>query len=175
MSGLIGSTFTPPVRLVPARSVTKSVRKVWSLAARRIFRRCPQVKKHLWGGEIRVDGCFASAVGKHGDEKVIGEYVRKQGQQYYKRHSDHQLALLIPRSLRRSSSWNQARLPKSDNRGPQISSLWSSFNLPALACAVANLPAPACAVVPRNREHAGWFGLRQSSPLRAGWIFHSDY
>ena len=81
------------VQSVPTYSVTKIVRMVKSLTAREIFRRCPQVKKQLWGGEFWTDGYFASTVGKHGDEAMIGKYVKNQGKQYQKLYSDHQLAL----------------------------------------------------------------------------------
>ncbi len=66
---------------------------VKSLTAREIFRRCPQVKKQLWGGEFWTDGFFASTIGKHGDEEMIGKYVKNQGNEYHKLHSNHQLAL----------------------------------------------------------------------------------
>ncbi len=39
------------VQSVPMYSVTKRVRIIKSLTAREIFRRCPQVKRQLWGGE----------------------------------------------------------------------------------------------------------------------------
>ena len=81
------------VQSVPTYSVTKIVRMVKSLTAREIFRRCPQVKKQLWGGEFWADGYFASTVGKHGDEATIANYVKNQGNEYHKLHSDHQLAL----------------------------------------------------------------------------------
>lgn len=81
------------VQSVPTYSVTRVVRMVKSLTAREIFSRCPQVKKHLWGGEFWTDGYFASTVGKHGDEAMIGKYVKNQGKEYHKLHSDHQLAL----------------------------------------------------------------------------------
>ncbi|MBK3843293.1 IS200/IS605 family transposase, partial [Paraburkholderia aspalathi] len=35
----------------------------------------------------------ASTVGKHGDEQMIGRYVKNQGKEYSKLYSDHQLAL----------------------------------------------------------------------------------
>jgi REP element-mobilizing transposase RayT len=54
------------------------------LTAREIFRRCPHVKKILWGGEFWSAGYFASTVGKHGDEAMIGNYVKGQGGQYQK-------------------------------------------------------------------------------------------
>lgn len=81
------------VQVVPTYSVSKIVQMVKSLTAREIFRRCPQVKKQLWGGEFWSDGYFASTVGKHGDEEMIGRYVKNQGKEYNKLHSDHQLAL----------------------------------------------------------------------------------
>ena len=82
------------VQSVPTYSVTKLVMLIKSLTAREIFRRCPQVKKKLWGGEFWTDGYFASTVGKHGDESMIGNYVKKQGVQPYKKlHADYQLAL----------------------------------------------------------------------------------
>jgi len=81
------------VQSVPTYSVTKIVMMVKSLTAREVFRLCPQVKKQLWGGEFWTDGYFASTVGKHGDETMIGRYVKSQGMEYHKLHSDHQLTL----------------------------------------------------------------------------------
>jgi len=81
------------VQSVPTYSVTKLVILIKSLTAREVFHRCPQVKKMLWGGEFWSDGYFASTVGKHGDETMIGNYVKGQGGTYQKLHSDHQLAL----------------------------------------------------------------------------------
>ncbi len=81
------------VQTVPTYSVTKLVTLIKSLTAREIFRRCPYVKKMLWGGEFWSDGYFASTVGKHGDETMIGDYVKGQGGTYQKLHSDYQLAL----------------------------------------------------------------------------------
>lgn len=81
------------VQSVPTYSVTKIVTIVKSLTAREIFKRCPQVKKQLWGGEFWTDGYFASTVGKHGNEDMIGRYVKNQGNEYTKLHEDRQLAL----------------------------------------------------------------------------------
>ena len=63
------------------------------MAAREIFKRCPQTKKKRWGGEFWSDGYFVSTVGKHGDEQGIGKYVQNPGKTYQKLHSDYQLAL----------------------------------------------------------------------------------
>jgi len=81
------------VQTVPTYSVTKVVTMIKSVTAREIFRRCPHVKNQLWGGELWTDGYFASTVGKHGNENMIGNYVKRQGQTYNKVHEDHQWAL----------------------------------------------------------------------------------
>lgn len=66
------------VQSVPTYSVTKLVRLIKSITARELFRRCPDVKKQLWGGEFWSDGYFSSTVGKHGDENMIASYVKNQ-------------------------------------------------------------------------------------------------
>lgn len=81
------------VQSVPTYSVTKVVTLIKSLTAREIFKRCPDVKKQLWGEEFWTDGYFTSSVGKHGNEEMIGKYVKNQGMQYQKLHEDNQLAL----------------------------------------------------------------------------------
>ena len=78
------------VQSVPTYSVTSLVKMIKSLTAREIFKRCPHVKKQLWGGEFWSDGCFASTVGKHGDEEVISRYVKEQGEDYLKLYKQAQ-------------------------------------------------------------------------------------
>ena len=81
------------VQSVPTYSVTKLVKLIKSLTAKEVFRCCPQVKQKLWGGEFWSDGYFASTVGKHGDEGMIANYVKNQGNEYLKLHRDEQLTL----------------------------------------------------------------------------------
>ena len=81
------------VQSVPSYSVTKIVTLIKSLTAREVFKKCPEVKKKLWGGEFWSDGYFASSVGKHGDEASIATYVKNQGGVYQALHKDHQLRL----------------------------------------------------------------------------------
>jgi len=61
--------------------------------SRSVQARCPKVKKLLWGGEMWADGYYAGTVGKHGNEDMIGNYVKGQGGTYQKRYSDYQLSL----------------------------------------------------------------------------------
>ena len=81
------------VQSVPTYSVTKLVTMIKSLSAKEVFKRCPQVKQQLWGGEFWSDGYFASTVGKHGDERLIAQSVKDQGNHYLQLHRDEQLTL----------------------------------------------------------------------------------
>ena len=81
------------VQSVPSYSVTKIVRVLKSVTTREIFSRCPHVKKKLWGGEFWTDGYYASTAGRHGDERVIGNYVKGQGQEYRQIHIENQPGL----------------------------------------------------------------------------------
>jgi putative transposase len=47
---------------VPTYSVTKIVTMLKSITSREVFKRCPQVKKKLWGGEFWTDGYFVNTV-----------------------------------------------------------------------------------------------------------------
>jgi putative transposase len=81
------------VQSVPPYNVTKIVTMIKSLTAREVFKRCPQVKKKLWGGEFWTDGYYGSTVGKHGNENTISDYVKEQGRKYQKLYEDRQLSL----------------------------------------------------------------------------------
>ncbi len=81
------------VQTVPTYSVTGLVKMIKSLTAREIFKRCPHVKKQLWGGEFWSDGYFASTVGKKGDEGPIARYVKEPGREYLQLHQSQQLSL----------------------------------------------------------------------------------
>lgn len=81
------------VQSVPMYSVTKIVKMVKNITAREIFKNCPHVKRLLWGGEFWTDGYFASTVGKHGDENVISNYVKEQGNKYSRLYQNSQLEL----------------------------------------------------------------------------------
>ena len=81
------------VQAIPKYSVTKLVTMIKSITAREVFKKCPYVKSQSWGGEFWSDGYFASTVGKHGDENMISNYVKNQGQDYEKVHQNLELAL----------------------------------------------------------------------------------
>ena len=67
------------IQSVPTYSPKKIIQIVKSITAREVFAKCPQVKKKLWGGEFWSDGYYVATVSEHGNEAVIGKYVREQG------------------------------------------------------------------------------------------------
>ena len=82
------------VQSVPLYSPKRIVQLIKSITAREIFRRCPEVKKQLWGGEFWTDGYFVSTVGQHSTESVIKQYIQNQGaESEYERLYEEQLNL----------------------------------------------------------------------------------
>ena len=64
----------------PKFSPSGLIRVIKSIAAKEMFRRHPDLRRELWGGELWTDGFFVATVGEGGNRDVIREYVRKQGQ-----------------------------------------------------------------------------------------------
>ena len=83
------------IQSVPTYSVTKIARTIKSLIAKEVFRKCPEVKQKLWGGEFWGKGYFTNTVGQHGTEEKIANYVKNQGNEndYKQLMSNHQLVL----------------------------------------------------------------------------------
>ena len=81
------------VQSVPSYSPTRIIRTIKSITARKILESNPEVKKELWGGNFWTDGYYVGTVGEHGNEEVIGEYIRNQGRDmkgYKKIHNEKQ-------------------------------------------------------------------------------------
>jgi putative transposase len=80
---------------IPTQSPTRIITVIKSITAREIFRRHPEVKKQLWGGEFWTDGYFVHSVSKFGDEAAIARYVQEQGIEgnYKVLHRTNQLTL----------------------------------------------------------------------------------
>ena len=82
------------IQSVPTYSPTKIIQRVKSLTAREIFKRAPEVKQKLWGGEFWSDGYYVSTVGRYGSEETIREYVKEQGKEdEYQQLHEQQLKL----------------------------------------------------------------------------------
>ena len=76
-------------------SPTAIITMLKSLTAKEIFKKHPEVKSKLWGGEFWTDGFFVNTVSKFGDETSITKYVRDQGleKEYTVLHTSKQLTL----------------------------------------------------------------------------------
>ncbi len=57
------------------------VRLFKSITARELFRRFPDLKKELWGGEFWSDGYYLATIGERGNLQIIENYIRSQGQE----------------------------------------------------------------------------------------------
>jgi REP element-mobilizing transposase RayT len=78
---------------VPIYSPTKTVRTIKSITAKETFKKHPEAKEKLWGGEFWSDGHYVSTVGKQGNEGTIANYVKARGsgkdyKQLYKTGND---------------------------------------------------------------------------------------
>ncbi len=68
---------------IPSKySVGEMVRVLKSVSAKEIFRRYPEIKRELWGGEFWEDGYFVRTVG----DKVTSETIKKYIE--YHRHEE---------------------------------------------------------------------------------------
>ena len=82
------------IQSVPMYSATKIIQLIKSITAKELFRLHPELKRHLWGGEFWTKGFYVSTVGQHGDESIIGSYVKSQGKESeYKKLHGQQLVL----------------------------------------------------------------------------------
>lgn len=72
------------IQSVPTYSPMQIVRIVKSHTAKEVFKQCPEVKKQLWGGNFWSSGYYVATVSEHGNEEVIGNYVKNQGNEYKK-------------------------------------------------------------------------------------------
>ena len=55
------------------------VRVFKSITARELFKRKPDLKRDLWGGEFWTDGYYVATVGERADWGEVERYVKNQG------------------------------------------------------------------------------------------------
>lgn len=72
------------IQSVPTYSPTQIAKTVKSITAKEVFSKCPDVKEKLWGGEFWSGGFYVATVSEHGNEEVIANYVKNQGDEYNK-------------------------------------------------------------------------------------------
>ncbi|OZB20112.1 MAG: IS200/IS605 family transposase [Marinobacter sp. 34-60-7] len=63
----------------PKYSGSQVVGRFKSITARELFRRFPELRKKLWGGEFWSDGYYLNTVSERGNWKTVERYVANQG------------------------------------------------------------------------------------------------
>lgn len=66
------------VQSIPMFSVTKLVTMIKSITAKELYRRHPEIRGILWGGNVWTSVFYANTVGAFGDEIKIQNYVANQ-------------------------------------------------------------------------------------------------
>ncbi len=75
------------IQTPPKYSPTQIVTMIKSFTARRVFEVHPKLRDVLYGGEFWSDGYWMTTVSQNISEKVIKDYVKKQGNGKY--HTTH--------------------------------------------------------------------------------------
>jgi len=84
------------IESVPKYSVTKIIKMIKSIIAKKIFEKHSEVKKQLWGGAFWADGFFVNTVSKFCSEDTISKYVRNHGiEKEYKKYTASKLVYFI--------------------------------------------------------------------------------
>ena len=81
------------IQTIPNRSVSNTVKIIKSITAREIYRKHPEIKKFLWGGNIWTMGYYINTVGQYGNLNMIQNYVKKQGIPTYTQLHAQQVSL----------------------------------------------------------------------------------
>jgi putative transposase len=76
------------VQSIPTMTVEKIVTTIKSITGREVFRKFPEVKRELWGGNFWTSGYYANTVGQYGNMEVIKRYVENQGKKYEPIHNE---------------------------------------------------------------------------------------
>ena len=63
-----------PPKIAPAR-IAQTVK---SITAREMFKKFPDIKKQLWGGQFWKDGYYVGTIGEGQTEAIVLEYLKKQ-------------------------------------------------------------------------------------------------
>jgi putative transposase len=69
------------VQSTPTMEPQRIVQTIKSITAKQIFKKHPEVRYHLWGGEFWSNGYWVNTVGRNHSENAVREYVRSQGKE----------------------------------------------------------------------------------------------
>ena len=63
----------------PRYAPSRIMQIIKSISAREMFKKFPEIKKKLWGGEFWSDGGYIGTVGDGVTSEIVKKYVREQG------------------------------------------------------------------------------------------------
>lgn len=81
------------IQSIPTYAPSRVVQIIKSITARELYRRHPEIKKQLWGGEFWTKGYYLNTVGQYSNEEVIKRYIQNQGRKDYECIHQEQLRL----------------------------------------------------------------------------------
>ncbi len=67
------------IQSIPTMQPQSIAQTIKSITAREVFKKHPEVKKQLWGGEFWTKGYYMNTVGRNHSENAVREYVKSQG------------------------------------------------------------------------------------------------
>jgi len=67
------------VQSAPKYSPSHLVQMIKSITAKELFKKFPEIKNELWGGEFWSDGGYIGTVGEGVNAEIIRNYIKKQG------------------------------------------------------------------------------------------------
>ena len=67
------------VGAAPKYAPSRVMQVLKSISAREMFKRFPEIRKQLWGGEFWSDGGYIGTVGDGVTSEIVKKYVREQG------------------------------------------------------------------------------------------------
>ena len=70
------------IQSIPSHAPTAIAKIVKSITAKKLLAQFPWIKQLTLGSSLWTSGYYISTVGAHGNETVIGNYVKQQGKKY---------------------------------------------------------------------------------------------
>ena len=70
----------------PKYAPSRVMQIVKSISAREMFKRFPELRRQLWGGEFWSDGGYIGTVGDGVNTEIVRRYIQEQGSEDEKAH-----------------------------------------------------------------------------------------
>ena len=74
------------VGAAPKYSPSRVMQILKSISAREMFKRFPELRRQLWGGEFWSDGGYIGTVGDGVNTEIVKRYIQEQGDEKEKAH-----------------------------------------------------------------------------------------